>query len=125
MPDGGHVAAAACAVGTEGHRADRTLCASDVFAPSATPVSGNTGWVARLFGFYRAGISPLLGPSCRYEPSCSHYAEQAIAEWGFARGVALGIWRILRCHPFATGGLDPVPSKNVRLVEPARGNADW
>ncbi|HEY0705940.1 MAG TPA: membrane protein insertion efficiency factor YidD [Polyangia bacterium] len=91
-------------------------------APGPQVRARRTGWVGRLFWFYRAGISPLLGPSCRYEPSCSHYAEQAIAEWGLVRGMALGVWRILRCHPFARGGLDPVPAK-AALVARAPGRA--
>ena len=67
-------------------------------------------WLAAVMGLYRSGISPLLGPSCRYHPTCSHYAEQAIVAHGFVRGVWLGLGRILRCHPFARGGLDPVPA---------------
>jgi putative membrane protein insertion efficiency factor len=58
---------------------------------------------------YRLAISPLLGPRCRYLPSCSHYTEEAIERFGVARGGLLGLWRILRCHPFARGGLDEVP----------------
>jgi putative membrane protein insertion efficiency factor len=63
--------------------------------------------------FYRRWLSPAvhsLGPGgCRYLPTCSEYAETAIATHGPARGVALAAWRLLRCHPFARGGLDPVP----------------
>jgi putative membrane protein insertion efficiency factor len=70
-------------------------------------------WAGRggkaLFRFYRLALSPLIGPACRYEPSCSHYAEEAIARFGLFRGVAMAAWRLLRCHPFARGGLDPVP----------------
>lgn len=62
-----------------------------------------------LFHFYRVALSPLIGPVCRYEPSCSHYAEEAIERFGLLRGAALAAWRLLRCHPFARGGLDPVP----------------
>jgi putative membrane protein insertion efficiency factor len=62
-----------------------------------------------LFHFYRVAVSPLVGPVCRYEPSCSHYAEEAIGRFGVVRGAALAAWRLLRCHPFARGGLDPVP----------------
>jgi putative membrane protein insertion efficiency factor len=58
---------------------------------------------------YRLALSPLLGPRCRYVPSCSHYTEEAIERFGVTRGGLLGLWRILRCHPFARGGLDPVP----------------
>lgn len=60
---------------------------------------------------YRAAISPLLGPRCRYLPSCSHYTEEAIVRHGLWRGGLLGLWRILRCHPFARGGMDEVPER--------------
>jgi putative membrane protein insertion efficiency factor len=59
---------------------------------------------------YRAGISPLYGDVCRYYPSCSHYALHAIQQYGVLRGVALGTWRIARCHPWAAGGVDDVPA---------------
>jgi putative membrane protein insertion efficiency factor len=59
---------------------------------------------------YRAVISPALGPRCRYYPSCSAYAEEAIRTHGVMRGTALGAWRLLRCNPFSHGGYDPVPT---------------
>jgi uncharacterized protein len=65
-----------------------------------------------LFRFYRAALSPLFGPSCRYHPTCSVYAEEAIGRWGVGRGSLLALWRLLRCHPFARGGLDPVPPRD-------------
>jgi len=58
---------------------------------------------------YRATLSGAYGSQCRFYPSCSHYAEDAIAMHGAARGSAMGAWRILRCQPFGRGGLDPVP----------------
>jgi putative membrane protein insertion efficiency factor len=62
-----------------------------------------------VFWLYRGLISPLLGAGCRFEPSCSRFAEQAIARHGFFRGTALALARIGRCHPFHPGGYDPVP----------------
>ncbi len=58
---------------------------------------------------YRLIVSPLYGDVCRYYPSCSAYALQAIQLHGVIRGVALGTWRIARCHPWAAGGVDDVP----------------
>ena len=57
---------------------------------------------------YRAAVSPLLGPHCRFEPSCSAYAAEAIGRYGAARGSWLAILRVGRCHPFHPGGHDPV-----------------
>lgn len=58
---------------------------------------------------YQLGISPLLPPSCRYFPSCSAYAVEALEKHGAVRGSWLAARRILRCHPFRPGGFDPVP----------------
>lgn len=57
---------------------------------------------------YKYCISPLFPPSCRFTPSCSTYMLEAVEKHGVIRGVALGVWRILRCHPFSKGGYDPV-----------------
>jgi uncharacterized protein len=57
--------------------------------------------------FYQRGISPLIGPSCRYQPTCSEYTVQAINKYGVIRGIFRGSLRILRCHPFSRGGYDP------------------
>ena len=59
--------------------------------------------------FYQAAISPMLGPSCRFQPTCSHYMVGAIEEWGPIKGLWLGIRRILKCHPWGPHGHDPVP----------------
>ena len=58
---------------------------------------------------YQPTLSPLLGPRCRFYPSCSHYAMEAIETHGAPRGVWLTVKRIGRCHPFNDGGFDPVP----------------
>ena len=60
-------------------------------------------------GFYRRFISPMIGPRCRFTPTCSTYAVEAVQRHGALRGSWLTLKRLLRCHPFAAGGYDPVP----------------
>jgi putative membrane protein insertion efficiency factor len=67
---------------------------------------------------YKCAISPMFLPACRYVPSCSEYAMDAIDRYGVARGSLLAIWRVLRCHPFAKGGVDPVVT--LKAIEPTR-----
>ena len=62
-----------------------------------------------LIAFYRICISPLLPPACRYTPTCSQYAQEAIRKYGPFRGGWLAFKRILRCHPWGGSGYDPVP----------------
>lgn len=62
---------------------------------------------------YQLAISPILGPGCRFAPSCSSYAIEALQEHGPWRGSVLAIRRIGRCHPFQPGGFDPVPSAHA------------
>lgn len=62
-----------------------------------------------LIRVYRAGISPWTPASCRFTPTCSAYAEEAIHRYGSGRGGWLALRRLLRCHPFGTAGYDPVP----------------
>lgn len=62
-----------------------------------------------LLRWYKRWLSPAFGNSCRFTPTCSEYAAQAVAEHGWIRGGMLALRRLLRCHPFATAGFDPVP----------------
>lgn len=65
--------------------------------------------VIALVRFYQFFVSPLFGPSCRFYPSCSHYAVEAIQEYGVTKGSFFAFRRVLRCHPGNPGGYDPVP----------------
>lgn len=65
---------------------------------------------------YKSWISPLLPPACRFHPSCSEYACQAIEQHGAGRGLTLALRRVLRCHPFSAGGFDPVPRAETTAV---------
>jgi putative membrane protein insertion efficiency factor len=67
---------------------------------------------------YRRWISPALPARCRFYPSCSAYALEAVATHGAVRGTGLAIWRLLRCHPFHPGGYDPVPPRRSAAAEP-------
>lgn len=62
-----------------------------------------------LIRAYQVAVSPMLGPHCRYTPTCSEYAREAIERYGAARGAWLAAKRLARCHPFHPGGHDPVP----------------
>jgi putative membrane protein insertion efficiency factor len=66
---------------------------------------------------YQKLISPLLGPRCRYHPSCSNYFVQAITTHGILKGIILGVLRIIRCNPFSGGGFNPVPQKGNWLAD--------
>ena len=61
-----------------------------------------------LIRFYQKAISPLFPPSCRFVPTCSEYALEAVKKYGVLKGGRMAIWRILRCNPFCKGGYDPV-----------------
>jgi uncharacterized protein len=65
--------------------------------------------VALLIRLYQWTVSPLLGPVCRFYPSCSRYALEAVLRFGVVRGGALALARLARCHPWHAGGFDPVP----------------
>lgn len=74
-------------------------------------------WTAPL-RFYRRWLSPWKPPMCRFSPTCSQYAIEAVEEHGVLRGTGLAIWRILRCQPFARPGYDPVPPRRGRDTGP-------
>jgi putative membrane protein insertion efficiency factor len=65
---------------------------------------------------YRRVLSPALPRRCKYEPTCSHYAVDAIKEYGILRGLVLGVWRLLRCNPWSYGGYDPVEAQKVFTI---------
>ena len=71
--------------------------------------------VLSMLRLYKRWISPSLAPSCRYVPTCSEYAMEAIERHGVVRGSAMGAWRILRCHPYVKGGYDPVVKTGTEL----------
>nr|WP_081834304.1 membrane protein insertion efficiency factor YidD [Geomicrobium sp. JCM 19039] len=64
--------------------------------------------------FYQKFISPATPPTCRFQPTCSHYALESVQTHGVVKGLLLGIVRILKCHPFHRGGFDPVPPKKEK-----------
>lgn len=67
------------------------------------------GLSTMLLNAYRVVLGPLFAGACRFRPSCSHYAEEAMRRHGSLRGAGLVLWRLCRCHPFHPGGIDPVP----------------
>ena len=75
-----------------------------------------------LIRIYQRTISPLLGPVCRYYPSCSHYGYEAMSVHGALKGTILTTWRILRCNPWSAGGIDDVPPHG-RWRSPAESGA--
>jgi len=80
-------------------------------------MSGRTV-LAGSFRAYKRVISPLLPPACRFHPTCSEYAAQAVEIHGVIKGSALAAGRLLRCHPWSAGGFDPVPSATASAPPP-------
>lgn len=77
-----------------------------------------------LITLYRKYISPLKPPCCRFTPTCSAYALEALQKRGLIAGTILAVWRILRCNPFARGGYDPVPEKGFRAYGKGQSEED-
>ena len=73
-----------------------------------------------LLRLYKRWISPAFPPSCRYVPTCSEYAMEAVERYGALRGGMKALWRLLRCHPFAHGGYDPVATENPHFSQRKR-----
>jgi putative membrane protein insertion efficiency factor len=78
------------------------------------------GLVTGALRGYKRFVSPLLPPACRFHPTCSEYAAEAVAMHGVLRGGGLALGRLLRCNPWSAGGFDPVPPK-AAPAEPQRG----
>lgn len=98
----------------EGKRMDNSLSYEEQKQKSRPDLpnifSRGLSWLLILpIRFYRQFISPFTPPSCRFTPTCSEYARQAILKHGPFKGLALAIWRILRCNPWGGSGYDPVP----------------
>jgi len=104
--------------------------ATEFAVPASVPPDGRgaRGLALRAISFYQRALSPLLPPSCRFEPTCSHYTYEAIARYGLWRGGWLGAKRICRCNPLCRGGFDPVPDlphhEDVKAADkPSDGDA--
>lgn len=82
-------------------------------AVGKTPPAGSVATWLLTAGvrFYQIFLSPFLGGACKFYPSCSHYAQEAMARYGARRGSVLALKRLLRCRPFTQGGFDPVPEE--------------
>ena len=89
---------------------DKTARASGRLAESARVARNLPAYsMIALVWLYRTAVSPFIGPSCRFEPTCSEYAMEALRRHGFFAGLWLSVKRVGRCHPYHAGGYDPVP----------------
>ncbi len=80
-------------------------------------------FLVALIKVYQYTLSPLFGPRCKYYPSCSNYAIEALREHGVLRGLGLASWRLLRCNPFSDGGYDPVPPRHAHAHDHSKMSA--
>jgi putative membrane protein insertion efficiency factor len=92
-------------------------------APSGArgPVRAARTLVLAPIVFYQRVVSPAIPRRCKYEPTCSRYAVEAIRQYGILRGLVLAGWRLLRCNPWSYGGYDPVEAQRVFRIGPRRG----
>jgi putative membrane protein insertion efficiency factor len=81
--------------------------------------------VVRFLQAYKWAISPLFPPACRYVPTCSDYAIEAVERYGVLRGGFMALWRLLRCHPFARGGYDPVVANGSAWTSECNQPETW
>ena len=81
--------------------------------PTTNPQSPPQRFALLAISFYQRRLSPGLAPACRFQPTCSHYAYDAVERYGVIRGLAMAAWRILRCNPLNDGGFDPVPAPHT------------
>jgi putative membrane protein insertion efficiency factor len=88
-------------------------------SPAATRIARTV--VLAPIVVYRRVLSPALPQRCKYEPTCSRYAVDAIREYGILRGLVLGVWRLLRCNPWSHGGYDPVEDQRLFKAGPDPG----
>ena len=88
------------------------LSPNTCLSPPVSCLSTPGKLIILLIRVYQAAVSPLLGPCCRFYPSCSAYCLEAVRVHGWPRGLLLGLRRLLKCHPFHPGGVDPVPRGN-------------
>src|SRR5690606_31126360 len=87
--------------------------------PREAPMSIAARIALALVHGYQLLLSPFVGGACRFEPSCSRYATEAITTHGAVTGLVLAVRRLARCHPFATPGYDPVPPTEGRRAQPS------
>ena len=85
--------------------------------------SGVRGAFVAPIKLYQKTVSPLTGQRCKYHPSCSEYAVQAIQKFGILRGLVLAGWRLLRCNPWSRGGFDPVEDQRLFRSRTPQANA--
>jgi len=97
--------------GRHSDREERRWRRSAPLPSPAAPRRGVGGGLVLLLRLYQRGISPFLPPLCRYYPTCSQYAVEALQARGAWTGCWLALWRLLRCNPFCHGGFDPVPPR--------------